>query len=148
VTQHAGTTRYEVQTSGTTVAGVVATFGGRTTTLGFEDGATHTVAEVPYGTDVTRLADTVKRHFPSVEFVSRRTRERSQSTVTTVRESTFEQLTDRQRVVLETAFAAGFFNWPRDTTGERLAETLDIAPTTFHKHVRAAERKLVTSLFT
>lgn len=51
-------------------------------------------------------------------------------------------LTSRQREVVNTAYEAGFFEWPRDATGDEVAELLDISPPTFHEHVRRAEREL------
>lgn len=56
------------------------------------------------------------------------------------------ELTDRQREVLESAHAAGYYDWPRAVTGEELADRLDIAPATFHQHLRSAERKLLALL--
>ncbi len=58
-----------------------------------------------------------------------------------------DSLTDRQREVVQTAYHAGFFDWPREATGEDLAGSLDISPPAFHRHVRTAERKLFTELF-
>jgi PAS domain S-box-containing protein len=48
---------------------------------------------------------------------------------------------------LETAYHAGFFEWPRDSSGEELADALGIAPATFTQHLRTAERKLLDALF-
>lgn len=52
-------------------------------------------------------------------------------------------LTDRQLEVLRTAHEAGYYEWPRGTTGEEVAQELGISPSTFTEHIRAAERKLV-----
>lgn len=57
------------------------------------------------------------------------------------------RFTDRQREVLRAAHEAGYYDWPRETDAQTLAEELDIASATLHKHLRAAERKLVTGLF-
>lgn len=57
-----------------------------------------------------------------------------------------DRLTDRQREVLTTAYEAGYYQRPRNRTGEEVADDLAISPTTFQEHVRAAERKLVTFL--
>lgn len=56
-------------------------------------------------------------------------------------------LTDRQRAAVEAAYFSGFFEWPRDSSGEEVAESLDITSPTFHQHVRAAENKVFTALF-
>jgi PAS domain S-box-containing protein len=58
-----------------------------------------------------------------------------------------ERLTDRQAEALRTAIVGGFFEWPRETTGEELAETMDIGRSTFHQHLRAAQRKVFAELY-
>ena len=57
------------------------------------------------------------------------------------------RLTQRQREVLAAAYEAGYYSWPRETDAQTLATELDIASATLHKHLRAAERKLVAALF-
>jgi predicted DNA binding protein len=56
-------------------------------------------------------------------------------------------LTERQREALEAAYRAGYFDWPRETTAEEVAETLDIAASTLTAHLRKAEATLLTELF-
>jgi predicted DNA binding protein len=58
-----------------------------------------------------------------------------------------EKLTDRQRDVMQTALASGYFEWPRGSTAEEVADSLGIAAPTFHEHLRAGERKLIESFF-
>lgn len=57
-----------------------------------------------------------------------------------------EELTDHQREVLETAYHSGFFEWPREHTGEEIAETLGISQPAFLQTIRAGERKLAKRL--
>jgi len=40
------------------------------------------------------------------------------------------ELTERQIEVLETAYYEGFFGWPRESTGEEVAEKLGVSPPT------------------
>jgi predicted DNA binding protein len=54
-----------------------------------------------------------------------------------------DELTDRQLAVLRAAYQAGFFEWPRDASGEEVAESLDIAAPTFHQHLRKAEKAII-----
>jgi len=53
-----------------------------------------------------------------------------------------DDLTDRQRQVLELAIEAGYFERPRHNNTGELAATLDISRATFTQHLRAAQRKL------
>ena len=56
-------------------------------------------------------------------------------------------LTDRQRTALEKAYRAGFFEWPHAVSGDELAASMDITRSTFHQHLRAAERKVIGAFF-
>jgi predicted DNA binding protein len=56
------------------------------------------------------------------------------------------ELTERQHQALEAAFHSGFFEWPRESTGEDVAASLGVAPPTFHQHLRKAERKVFDHL--
>lgn len=56
------------------------------------------------------------------------------------------RLTDRQREVLETAHEMGYFQYPREANAERVAEELDIRPSTFAEHLAAAQQKLLAEL--
>ncbi|WP_415381253.1 bacterio-opsin activator domain-containing protein [Halosimplex sp. TS25] len=63
------------------------------------------------------------------------------------REALHTRLTDRQREVLRAAFEAGYYEWPRETTGQEVAEQLGITSATFSQHVHTAERKLFAAMF-
>ncbi|MFB6300350.1 MAG: PAS domain-containing protein [Halobacteriales archaeon] len=52
-------------------------------------------------------------------------------------------LTDRQTEVLETAYEAGFFEWPRELSGEELAEQLDVTAPTVHQHLRKGIKRIL-----
>jgi len=58
-----------------------------------------------------------------------------------------ESLTDRQLTALESAYRAGFFEWPHETSGDELAEAMGVSRSTFHQHLRAAQRKLLDAFF-
>jgi len=61
---------------------------------------------------------------------------------TTSRMEPVDDLTDRQRQVLELAVEAGYFERPRHNNTGELADALDISRATFTQHLRAAQRKL------
>ncbi|SHH61245.1 PAS domain-containing protein [Halobaculum gomorrense] len=56
-----------------------------------------------------------------------------------------DDLTDRQHAALVRAVAAGYFEWPRAVDGDELAGSMGVCRSTFHQHLRAAERKLVAA---
>jgi predicted DNA binding protein/GAF domain-containing protein len=53
------------------------------------------------------------------------------------------RLTDRQREVLETAYRAGYFEYPRDQSASDVAERLGVSRPAFQEVLRAAERNLL-----
>lgn len=58
-----------------------------------------------------------------------------------------ERLTDRQQDALAVAHEHGYYEWPREISGEELAEKLGISPPTFYEHLRAAEQTLISMVF-
>lgn len=54
-----------------------------------------------------------------------------------------DRLTERQREVFETARQQGYYEWPRGTTADALADEIGIAKATVLEHLRKAEAKLL-----
>jgi predicted DNA binding protein len=78
-------------------------------------------------------------------FMAKRTLDRSVSTMTT-KNAVEEALTPRQQEVLTLAYHAGYFESPRDSTGEDLASVLGIASPTFYRHARKGIQRLLALL--
>ena len=97
--------------------------------------------------EVRNLIDTIVEEFPGAELLRRQQFRRETENYTDIRRHLISGLTDRQRAVLDTAYNAGYFAWPRETTGADLAQTLDIAPPTFHYHLRRAEEKVMDAVY-
>lgn len=55
----------------------------------------------------------------------------------------FETVTPRRREVLNKALAAGYFDMPRGTTLQEIADDLGIAKTTASQHLRKAEKGIM-----
>ncbi|WP_223302194.1 helix-turn-helix domain-containing protein [Haladaptatus sp. R4] len=49
-----------------------------------------------------------------------------------------DQLTDRQLTALRIAYFSGYYEQPRMSTGEELAERMGISKQAFHEHLRKA----------
>ncbi|MDS0474660.1 helix-turn-helix domain-containing protein [Natrinema sp. 1APR25-10V2] len=58
-----------------------------------------------------------------------------------------DELTERQFAALQTAYYGGYFDTPRTSTGDELANRLDITRQTFNHHLRRAERTVLHQLF-
>ena len=93
------------------------------------------------------LVDRLGRTFSGIDVVAKRERSGPVAEPAGIPGDTVERLTDRQQEVVETAYRAGYFNWPRDSTAEEVADSLDIAAPTFHAHLRKAESSLLNGLF-
>ena len=57
-----------------------------------------------------------------------------------------KRLTSRQREVLRTALELGYFEYPRETNAEGVAEEIGIARSTFAEHLAAAQSTLVETV--
>lgn len=57
------------------------------------------------------------------------------------------ELTDKQATALKAAFHHGYFEKPRESTAKEIAETLDIAHSTFLQHLRAAQQKIFREFY-
>jgi predicted DNA binding protein len=110
-----------------------------------EDGGTITV-DIPPEEDLRRLADAVTRGFDA-EVVAKREREEDVLTPQAFRDRLSDRLTDRQESALKTAFLADYFESPRESTAEEVAEALDITGPTLLHHLRAGQRKLLDEFF-
>ncbi|MFB6141368.1 MAG: PAS domain S-box protein [Halosimplex sp.] len=105
------------------------------------------VVDVPPATDVRAFVEMLAETHPSVELASRRTVERSAGPEGGPVTSLFDALTDRQLEVLRTAYFAGFFEWPRTSTGEDVADMLGVSQPTVNRHLRLGQRRLLEQLF-
>ncbi|WP_117591646.1 bacterio-opsin activator domain-containing protein [Haloprofundus halophilus] len=130
-----------------TVASVVADLGGvlREAHADGEDGSM--TVELPAVADVRSVVTALRDRYPNVSLRAQRERERTNGRGVEFRDALDEALTERQKEVLETAFLAGFFEWPRGSTAEEVAEALGVSPPTFHEHLRRSQGKLLTAYF-
>lgn len=113
------------------------------------NGTGRIVAEIPPQRDASAVVEAFLDEIPGAELASKREKD---SITPLLRESRFQELlhtrlTDRQREVLQAAYEAGYYEWPRGCTGTDIAETLGITSATFSEHIHAAERKLISVLF-
>ncbi|MDS0298689.1 helix-turn-helix domain-containing protein [Halogeometricum sp. S1BR25-6] len=140
---------FEVRITGTgsTVLGPLIEFGASVNTLTATNGEGSLAVTVSPDADLRVLSDTVRSAFPAVEVVAKREVEQSVQSTETFKRELEDKLTSRQHDVLETAFVSGYFDWPRGSTAEEVAESLGISAPTFHEHLRSGERKLMEAFF-
>ncbi|WP_169051785.1 histidine kinase N-terminal 7TM domain-containing protein [Halorhabdus amylolytica] len=97
--------------------------------------------------DARTIVEHLQDRFQDVEVLGKRPRCGPFEAVTALPETSLDDLTERQREVLEAAYRAGYFNWPRDSNAEEVAESLGISSATLHSHLRKAEKSLLGRLF-
>lgn len=107
--------------------------------------STTLVVDIPESVDASRVRYLVEDAFDEMHLESKRTRD--QTTEHSLNSKVFEELTDRQLEVVQTAYYSGFYESPRERSGEAIAETLDISSSAFYQHSRAVQRTLFAALF-
>lgn len=113
------------------------------------DGEGRIAAEIPPETDASAVINQFLERHPDAELITKR-HQPYRTPLFSHREfqqGLEERLTERQQEVLLAAHEHGYYAWPRETSGEELAEKLDISPPTFYQHLRAAEQTLITMVF-
>ncbi|MFB6125398.1 MAG: bacterio-opsin activator domain-containing protein [Halanaeroarchaeum sp.] len=134
--------RFEVVDS--CVARTIGDYGADLKGIRVEDGSARVRAHLSSSADVRAILEALQSSHGDVELLARRERERPRRTTQEVQTALEERLTDRQREALQTAYIGGFFDWPRERSGEEIASVMGIAQSTFLQHLRVAQRKVLT----
>lgn len=129
------------------VVTTLARYGAAVQSQTVTEGKGRLVADIARSNDIRSVVEAVQSSYPDLDIVAQREREPDAATETKLRTAFEESLTDRQLEAAQTAYFAGFFEWPRDASGEEVAATMGINQSTFTQHLRAAERKLFAALF-
>jgi len=111
------------------------------------DGGVELIVELPQEADTRTIVDRLREEFPALELTAQRQHRETDATPSEMRSRLERRLSDRQYEALETAHAMGYFEWPRESSGEAVAETLDITQPTVNKHIRLGEYKVFDLLF-
>ncbi|SDF78823.1 bacterio-opsin activator domain-containing protein [Halorientalis regularis] len=138
----------ELIVSGSEVATALVEHGATVGEMEATSGTERVVGQVSAETDVRRLVTAVTDAFPDTDLLTKRERDRPAETPTAFRASLRDSLTEKQSSVLQAAFHAGYFEWPRGSTAEELADAIGITSPTLHNHLRRAQQKLLTAFFT
>ncbi|ELY46514.1 bacterio-opsin activator domain-containing protein [Natronorubrum bangense] len=109
--------------------------------------AARLVVALPESTSVRLFVDVFSRLYPDSELIRRQDHEYVARTPYGFLAELECKLTAKQLEALETAFVSGYFEVPRDATGADVAAILDISQPTFNNHLRLAQRKLLSMVF-
>lgn len=108
-----------------------------------DDGVGNLKVQMPPSVNIHSVFEAIKKDFEDTKLVSKKNTNTPYQSIGRFRGAVDDRLTQRQDEVLTTAFKAGYFNWPRKSTAEEVAEMLDLAPSTLHEHLREGQRILV-----
>jgi len=136
----AETRDFEIHLSDSPLLSTITAVGGTIADAGIEDGTYHMTVQLPPGDGVRTVIDAVTETFPSAQMVTRQQTERETRVSPSMSYELSESMTDRQKAALQAAYYAGFFEWPRDVTGQEVADSLQVSAPTFHQHLRKAEK--------
>jgi len=110
-----------------------------------EDGQGRIVVDIPAERDAPEIVDAFLDDHPTANLVAKRTKEYPAPLFTTeeLQMAVDDRLTVRQREILFTAYEAGYYERPSETSCGELADEFGISPATLSQHLRVAERKLI-----
>jgi predicted DNA binding protein len=125
---------------------VLTDHGGELLSLSVDEHTATVTVEVGQEALAQSFVDAIDAAFERADLSSYRRREHRAETQRGFVADLKSELTDRQYAALVRAYTAGYFEWPHDTSGEAVAEAMGIGRSTFHQHLRAAQRKLVGAI--
>jgi predicted DNA binding protein/CheY-like chemotaxis protein len=126
---------------------VIAPHGGHVASATIADDGFRFTVEFPQGRDKRQLVDLIESNCEGATLRAHRTVQREEPGIPDSRSVFLDRLTEKQRAALKTAYHAGYFEWPRATSGDEISELLGITQATFSQHFRAAEREFFSAVF-
>ncbi|MFB6093025.1 MAG: PAS domain-containing protein [Haloquadratum sp.] len=137
----------ELAVTDTGLRGLLDEYSAELRDLTVGDGVARLTVEVGRESLAQSFADAATDRFAEADLVAYRRHEQRNETCREFVASLRSELTDRQQAALTRAYTAGYFEWPHEATGEEIADSMGIGRSTFHQHLRAAQRKLVGAIF-
>ena len=126
--------------------GLLADHGAELRDVHVDGGVARFTVQVARESLARSLADTVLERYEGGDLASYRHTTGREETRQEFAARLRDELTDRQYATLMRAYTGGFFEWPHEATGDDLAEAMDVCRSTFHEHLRAAQRKLIGAI--
>ena len=147
ISERDGECRFEATATDQSFVATLLDQGAVTQSITAEDGEGRAVVTLSPDADVREFVEMVQTKYPDSELTARRTREQRARTPHEFKAVFEEQLTDRQREVLQTAYFSGYFESPRQSTGSDIGDALGVSQPTVNHHLRAAQRVLLGMLY-
>ena len=138
-----GYSRIEARSESETVSEVFQSLGGNPRAVVVSSDEVRFLGELPGDVDHRLAADGIRRFHPEAELVS----EELVYSPHLLYDVVAAALTDRQLATLDAAYFSGYFDTPRTSTGDELADRFGVTRQTFNQHLRKAQRIVFKHLF-
>ena len=138
-----GYSRIEARAESETVSEVFQSLGGNPRAIVISPDEVRFLGELPGDVDHRLAADGIRRFHPGAELVS----EELVYSPHLLYDVVADALTDRQLATLDAAYFSGYFDTPRTSTGDELADRFGVTRQTFNQHLRKAQRIVFKHLF-
>ncbi len=138
---------FEVVVAGEGLASTLTDHGASVRTITVDARGVDAVVDLPDDTAVRSFVEAVQARHPGTELVSRRRPERPARTPLEFRAAYEQRLTERQYEVLRVAYLSGFYERPRESTRQDIADSLGVSQPTINRHLRTCERTILEMLF-
>ena len=125
----------------------LADYGGAVQQAVAADSDLRFTAEMAPDINVRAVVEAIQEGTPGTELRSKQHVDQPVSTATDFQTRIRDRLTPKQAATLKTAYARGYYDWPRGSSAEELATTLDISAPTLHYRLRKAHDAVIGSLF-
>ncbi|RQG90300.1 PAS domain S-box protein [Natrarchaeobius halalkaliphilus] len=139
--------RLEVVVDGSSPALTLTEYGATVREANFEDGRATITADCSADADLRTIVDGLRAAFPETDLIGKRETDRSVRTTAEFRAGLEDRLTDRQEATLRAAYVGGYYDWPRESTAEEVADAMGITSPTLHNHLRKAQHELLRTFF-
>jgi len=145
--EYESATLWEFVVSEDSLPAVLAQRGATLRAITVTDGTAEITIELPTEQETRAIVELVRDRYPETAIAAHRERERPPQQRRGFVADLEDRLTERQLTALRKAHASGYYDWDRSVTGEELARSMEIDRSTYHQHLRAAERKLTEAFF-
>jgi PAS domain S-box-containing protein len=125
------------------LASVVGKHGGTLVQSVSDCTETRFTVELQNSADKRPLLDSLSSEYQEIEPVAQRQRD---SPLLSGSDTADDVLTDRQYEILNAAYHGGYYETPRQITGEDLAESFDISNPAIYNHLQSAHRRLLGTI--
>ncbi|TKX79247.1 GAF domain-containing protein [Halorubrum sp. SD626R] len=131
----------------TPLAELIREYSGELCSWDVSDGVAVATIEVGREALARSLAADALERLSGADLRSYRRREQTHETRREFVAEVESRLTPRQRAALVRAHTSGYFEWPHETNGDEIADSMGVTRSTFHQHLRAAQRKIAAAIF-